>query len=193
MDRFRRWWSRFATLMQQEVRTLLVAPNQGEVERLASLLREYELPYRLGSRDPARGQRERCTTSRSYLAGDLRTPVIVRTALASGVSLPDARLVVFGAQDFFDEADVTARPVPKKSKTAAFVSDFRDLTVGDYVVHVEHGIARYQGLREIEQDGDLAGVHDSGVCGERAAVCAADAAGPDPEIPVDGSRDRRRC
>jgi transcription-repair coupling factor (superfamily II helicase) len=83
----------------------------------------------------------------SYLAGDLRTPVIVRTALASGVSLPAARLVIFGAQDFFDEADVTARPAVKKSKTAAFVSDFRDLTVGDYVVHVEHGIARYQGLR----------------------------------------------
>ena len=79
--------------------------------------------------------------------------MILRTALASGVSLPDARLVLFGAQDFFDEADVTARPAPKKSKTAAFVSDFRDLAVGDYVVHVEHGIARYQGLREIEQDG----------------------------------------
>jgi transcription-repair coupling factor (superfamily II helicase) len=83
----------------------------------------------------------------------MRTPVILRTALASGVSLPDARLVLFGAQDFFDDADVTARPAPKKSKTAAFVSDFRDLAVGDYVVHVEHGIARYQGLREIEQDG----------------------------------------
>jgi transcription-repair coupling factor (superfamily II helicase) len=83
----------------------------------------------------------------------MRTPVILRTALATGVSLPDARLVLFGAQDFFDEADVTARPAVKKSKTAAFVSDFRDLTVGDYVVHVEHGIARYQGLREIEQDG----------------------------------------
>jgi transcription-repair coupling factor (superfamily II helicase) len=83
----------------------------------------------------------------------MRTPVILRTQLASGVSLPDARLVLFGAQDFFDEADITARPAPRKSKTAAFVSDFRDLTVGDYVVHVEHGIARYQGLREIEQDG----------------------------------------
>ena len=35
-------------LMNQDVRTLLVAPNQGEVERLANLLREYELPYRLG-------------------------------------------------------------------------------------------------------------------------------------------------
>jgi transcription-repair coupling factor (superfamily II helicase) len=134
------------------VRTLLVAPNQGEVERLANLLREYEVPYRLGSRIPHAGS-ENLYDESSYLAGDMRTPVILRTALASGVSLPDARLVLFGAQDFFDDADVTARPAPKKSKTAAFVSDFRDLAVGDYVVHVEHGIARYQGLREIEQDG----------------------------------------
>jgi transcription-repair coupling factor (superfamily II helicase) len=139
-------------LMNQDVRTLLVAPNQGEVERLANLLREYEVPYRLGSRIPHAGS-ENLYDESSYLAGDMRTPVILRTALASGVSLPDARLVLFGAQDFFDDADVTARTVPKKSKTAAFVSDFRDLAVGDYVVHVEHGIARYQGLREIEQDG----------------------------------------
>ncbi|MGB9147770.1 MAG: transcription-repair coupling factor, partial [Acidobacteriaceae bacterium] len=140
------------TLMNQEVRTLLVAANQGEVERLASLLREYELPYRLGSRIQHAGS-ENLYDESSYLAGDMRTPVILRAALASGVSLPDAHLVLFGAQDFFDEADVLARPAAKKSKTAAFVSDFRDLTVGDYVVHVEHGIAQYQGLREIEQDG----------------------------------------
>ena len=44
-------------------------------------------------------------------------------------------------------------PSRKKSKTAAFVSDFRDLAIGDYVVHVEHGIAQYQGLKEIVQDG----------------------------------------
>ncbi len=141
------------TLMEQEVRTLLVAPNQGEVERLAGVLREYELPYRLGSRIQHAGS-ENVYDESSYLTGETRTPVILRTALAAGVSLPDARLVLFGAQDFFDEADVTARPAAKKkSKTAAFVSDFRDLAVGDYVVHVEHGIARYQGLREIEQDG----------------------------------------
>ena len=139
-------------LMQQEIRTLLVAPNQGEVERLATLLREYELPYRLGSRMQHTGS-ETMYDESSYLAGDMRTPVILRTALATGVSLPDARLVLFGAQDFFDEADITPRPAPKKSKTAAFVSDFRDLAVGDYVVHVEHGIAQYHGLREIEQDG----------------------------------------
>lgn len=140
------------TLMQQETRMLLAAPNQGEVERLASVLREYEIPYRLGSRIQHAGS-ETVYDESSYLAGDLRTPILVRSQLSSGVSLPESNLVIFGANDFSDEADVMARPAPKKSKTAAFVSDFRDLAVGDYVVHVEHGIARYMGLKEITQDG----------------------------------------
>jgi transcription-repair coupling factor (superfamily II helicase) len=140
------------SLMQQETRMLLVAPNQGEVERLANLLREYELPYRLGSRIQHSGS-ENIYDESSYLAGNYRTPILVKSSLSAGVSLPDTNLVLFGANDFSDEADVTARPAPRKSKTAAFVSDFRDLTVGDYVVHVEHGIAQYTGLREIVQDG----------------------------------------
>jgi transcription-repair coupling factor (superfamily II helicase) len=140
------------SLMQQETRMLLVAPNQGEVERLANLLREYELPYRLGSRIQHTGS-ENIYDESSYLAGNYRTPILVKSSLSAGVSLPDTNLVLFGANDFSDEADVTARPAPRKSKTAAFVSDFRDLTVGDYVVHVEHGIAQYTGLREIVQDG----------------------------------------
>jgi transcription-repair coupling factor (superfamily II helicase) len=140
------------SLMQQETRMLLVAPNQGEVERLAGLLREYELPYRLGSRVQHAGS-ENIYDESSYLAGNYRTPILVRSTLSAGVSLPEANLILFGANDFSDEADVTARPAPRKSKTGAFVSDFRDLTIGDYVVHVEHGIARYLGLKEIEQDG----------------------------------------
>src|ERR1700733_14610172 len=138
---------------EQEIRMLLVAPNYGEVERLAAMLREYGQPYQLGSRALAPG--EQPYDESSHLAGDFRTPVIVQTAISSGVSLPDSKLVIIGANDFSDEADVEARPTPRKakSKTAAFVSDFRDLTVSDYVVHVEHGIARYMGLKEIEQDG----------------------------------------
>ena len=89
----------------------------------------------------------------SYMAGDLRVPVIVRTQISAGVSFTDSNLIVFGANDLSDDADVAARPEPKRSKTAAFVSDFRDLGIGDYVVHVEHGIAQYQGLKEITQDG----------------------------------------
>src|SRR6202522_2005008 len=138
-------------LIAAKSRIVLAAPHQGDVERLATVLREYQIPYRLGSRNPHPG--ETMLDEGSYLAGDLRFPVIVRTPLASGVSFIDANLILFGANDLSDEADVAARPEPKRSKTAAFVSDFRDLTIGDYVVHVEHGIAQYHGLKEIAQDG----------------------------------------
>ncbi|HEY4379317.1 MAG TPA: transcription-repair coupling factor [Acidobacteriaceae bacterium] len=148
-------------LVQQDARILIAAPNQGEVERLASLLQEYQVSYRLGSRTLAPGSATVYSES-SYLAGDLQTPVIVRAAIANGVQVLDLRdadgratarqVILFGAQDLVDDADVQARPVTRsKSKMSAFVSDFRDLAVGDYVVHVEHGISRYCGLRVIEE------------------------------------------
>ncbi len=145
-------------LMKQDARILLTAPNQGEVERLAGLLQEYQVPYRLGSRTDQHGSSNVYSES-SYLAGDLRTPVIVRTTIAAGVQVLDLdkstarQIIIFGAQDLSDEADITARPIRRsKSKTAAFISDFRDLAVGDYVVHVEHGISRYCGLRVIDEN-----------------------------------------
>jgi len=149
------------SLIKQEARILLTAPNQGEVERLAGLLQEYQLPYRLGSRNESPGSSTVYTES-SYLGGntiDLRTPVIVKTPIAAGVQILDLdkatarQIIIFGAQDLTDDADVTTRPVRRgKSKAAAFISDFRDLAVGDYVVHVEHGIAQYCGLRVIEEN-----------------------------------------
>jgi transcription-repair coupling factor (superfamily II helicase) len=138
-------------LMAAETRVVLAAPNQGDVERLATVLRDYQIPYRLGSRAARPG--ETVTDEAGLTTTSIRVPTIVRTPLAAGVSFADLNLVLFGANDFSDEADVAARPEPKRSKTAAFVSDFRDLRQGDYVVHVQHGIAQYQGLKEIEQDG----------------------------------------
>src|SRR4029453_8933034 len=41
----------------------------------------------------------------------------------------------------------------KKSKTAAFLSDFRDLKVNDYVVHIDHGVSRFGGLQTLELGG----------------------------------------
>ena len=149
------------TLVKSETRVLLTAPNQGEVERLAGLLQEYGVAYRLGSRNMAAGS-ETIYSESSYLAGTTSTPVIVRAAMANGVQVLDLekasarQIVIFGANDLSDEADVTARPVTRKSKTAAFISDFRDLAVGDYVVHVEHGIAQYCGLRVLDEGADAA-------------------------------------
>ncbi len=140
------------SLMEGGQRVVIAAANQGELERTADLLREYELPYRIGWRSEQAtselGQKERAARP-----GEKTPPALVRAALANGVALTDSSLAVIGVNDISDDADVAARPAVKKSKTAAFVSDFRDLTVNDYVVHVEHGIARYMGLREIDQGG----------------------------------------
>jgi transcription-repair coupling factor (superfamily II helicase) len=148
------------SLILQDARVILTVPNQGEVERLAGLLQDYKVPYRLGSRNMAAGS-ETIYSESSYLAGSTSTPIIVRTPIANGVQVLDLeksgarQIVVFGANDLTDEADITARPATRKSKTAAFISDFRDLTIGDYVVHVEHGIAQYCGLRTIDEDSGI--------------------------------------
>src|SRR6266481_5702086 len=128
---------------------ILAAPNTGEVERLADMFTEYNASYRLGSRTRSG---ESYADETSYFAGDVLTTTLLKAYLPDGFVLPEAHLAIFGARDLFDESDlVAARPQRQKSKVSAFLSDFRDLQVGDYVVHVEHGIGQYQGLKEINQ------------------------------------------
>src|ERR1700687_2473379 len=128
---------------------ILAVPNTGEVERLADMFTEYKASYRLGSRTRSG---ESYADETSYFAADVLTTTLLKAYLPDGFVLPEAHLAIFGARDLFDESDlVAARPQRQKSKVSAFLSDFRDLQVGDYVVHVEHGIGQYQGLKEINQ------------------------------------------
>jgi transcription-repair coupling factor (superfamily II helicase) len=128
---------------------LFSVPNIGEVERLADIFTEYNVSFRLGSR--TRGG-ESYADETSYFAGEIHTTTLAKAYVPDGVLFPDAHLAIFGARDLFDESDtVASRPQRQKSKVSAFLSDFRDLQVGDYVVHVEHGIGQYQGLKEINQ------------------------------------------
>jgi len=130
-------------------RVLVAAPNTGELERLADFFAESGLPFRLGSR--TRGG-ESYADETAYFTGDVLAATIVKAYIPDGMILPDAALAIFGTRDLFDESDsIVSRPLRQKSKTSAFLSDFRDLQVGDYVVHVEHGIGQYQGLKEINQ------------------------------------------
>jgi transcription-repair coupling factor (superfamily II helicase) len=134
-------------------RVLFCAASTGEVERLADIFSEYSLPFRLGSRIHAGG--DNYVEESSYFTEEIGTTTIAKAYVPEGVLLPDANVAVFGAGDLFEEPEaISARPARQKSKVSAFLSDFRDLQVGDYVVHVEHGIAQYQGLKEIEQ-GDI--------------------------------------
>src|SRR5438876_875366 len=130
-------------------RMLIAVPNTGEIERLADIFTEYAVSFRLGSRTRSG---ESYADETAYFAGEVLTTTLAKAYVPDGVALPDANLTILGARDLFDESEsVVSRPQRQKSKTSAFLSDFRDLQVGDYVVHVEHGIGQYQGLKEINQ------------------------------------------
>jgi transcription-repair coupling factor (superfamily II helicase) len=136
-------------LSEEGKHVLFAAANTGELERLADIFTEYNVPFRLGSR--TRGG-ESYADETAYFSGEVFATTLVRAYVPDGVFLPEAALAIFGSRDLFDESEaVVARPQRLKSKVSAFLSDFRDLQVGDYVVHVEHGISQYQGLKEINQ------------------------------------------
>ncbi|MFZ0913803.1 MAG: transcription-repair coupling factor [Candidatus Korobacteraceae bacterium] len=139
-------------LAREGKRVVFAVSSTGEVERLADVFNEYNLSFRIGSRTPKPGS-EVFVDESSYFAEDVVATTIVKAYVPEGVALPEANLVLFGARDLFDEPEVSlAHPQRQKSKVSAFLSDFRDLAIGDYVVHVEHGIGQYQGLKEIPQE-----------------------------------------
>ena len=83
---------------------------------------------------------------------DQRDPFyIVHGYLSSGFLIPDAALTIVTEEDLF--AKVTRHRPQPRSKTATFLSPLEDLNAGDYVVHVQYGISRYNGLRHLSVQG----------------------------------------
>jgi transcription-repair coupling factor (superfamily II helicase) len=139
-------------LTREGKRVMFAVSSTGEVERLADVFNEYNVSFRIGSRTPKPGS-EVFVDESTYFAEDVVATIIVKAYVPEGLVLPEANLVLFGSRDLFDESEVSlGRPQRQKSKVSAFLSDFRDLAIGDYVVHVEHGIGQYQGLKEIPQE-----------------------------------------
>src|SRR5262249_51343929 len=73
--------------------------------------------------------------------------------LSAGFDLPEAKLRLLVETDLFDEAAPTkirqAQLTRKRSPISSFLSDFRDLKPGDFVVHVDHGIGQFHGLQQL--------------------------------------------
>ena len=70
----------------------------------------------------------------------------------------------------------------RRSAAKTFLSDFRDLKVGDLVVHVDNGIGVFVGLKQIAVGVDAAGVHGAPLRRRRQALRPGRAARSRPEI-----------
>ena len=73
-------------------------------------------------------------------------PSVISGILTRGFNYPALGLMLLGEQDIFGTDKITA---PKK-KNGNRISYFGDVNPGDYVVHDEHGIGRYEGLFNVK-------------------------------------------
>ena len=111
----------------------IVLQSSGMAERLSEILGDYNVSI----------------PSKSLIVGDL----------SNGFEIPSLNLTVYTETDIFGESTQQEFQKPKtkdqrpKTKLGAFISDFRDLKPGDFVVHVDHGIGKFEGLQTISAQG----------------------------------------
>ena len=138
------------TQLEAGTKLAFFAPTTGEIERLADVFSEYSVPYQIdlaGDRAPDY-LRERAQSSSAAIA-------LIRGEVARGTAFPETGLTIFGSEDLFESQEKAAAK-PAVSHLGKFSADQFDLKPGDFVVHVEHGVGQYLGVREIAQ-GDAKG------------------------------------
>lgn len=89
-------------------------------------------------------------TDRDHLLA--HTVQLVAGNLDNGFELPSANLVIVTEKEMFGTV-VKKRPRQTTFNNAERIKSYTDLKPGDYVVHVNHGIGRYEGMKTMEVDG----------------------------------------
>jgi transcription-repair coupling factor (superfamily II helicase) len=70
-------------------------------------------------------------------------------SLSSGFRLLDERLVLVTGSELFHRTDL---PRASRRRLGRAIDSFLDLRAGDFVVHLSHGIARYNGMKVLERE-----------------------------------------
>jgi transcription-repair coupling factor (superfamily II helicase) len=131
------WVEEVRRSRERQDQVLFIAATHGRVERTVELLRDYDVvAVDLDRAEDAHAAAVLVATGR----------------LSRGFRLPEARLQLWAETDLFEEERRTQER--RRAAKGAFLSDFRDLKVGDHVVHVDHGIGVFVGLKQINVGAD---------------------------------------
>ncbi|AEJ61468.1 transcription-repair coupling factor [Spirochaeta thermophila DSM 6578] len=110
-------------------------------EELSRLL---SLGYRVYVLTDSEPQRERL----AFLLREFPDVKVELTTLSTGFVLPEAKRAVFHENEIFGRRRRT--PASVKRVKSAPIDSFVELSPGDYVVHVHHGIGRFLGIKRMK-------------------------------------------
>ncbi|WP_029379210.1 transcription-repair coupling factor [Staphylococcus xylosus] len=132
--------SEFQRFIQNDYTVVVLAETEVKKERIQSMLNEMHIPTFID------------TPTHRNEGG---SAIITEGSLSEGFELPYMQLVVVTERELFKSKQ---KKKPKQQKTltnAEKIKSYQDLKVGDYIVHVHHGVGRYLGVETLE----VGGVH----------------------------------
>jgi transcription-repair coupling factor (superfamily II helicase) len=121
-------------------RVVFVAPTKGDAARLRELLANYDLQVPI-LEEPAPAVLQRADFTRAIVCGHLN----------QSFRLPEAQLVFVTFDEIFGTRK--RQPAPIKSHPSHFLTSLSELKQDDFVVHLDHGIGVYRGLKFLKVAG----------------------------------------
>ena len=131
---------RFKEWMELGLRIQIVCHTQTHIERIQGLFE----PYGIASVRKEEG----IPAFPAVLGTDFQGLTLWQGVITQSRIFPLLRLVILSEEEIFGHKKRVARSAAwAASDKSRLLSSFRDLKVGDYVVHRDHGIGRYLGLK----------------------------------------------
>jgi transcription-repair coupling factor (superfamily II helicase) len=126
------------TLRKAGKRVLIACWSEGSADRLATILRDHGLAPLVVAKDWAEAQ-----------SHDIGIVSMIVLPQEQGFETP--QMAVIAEQDIL--GDRLVRKARKSKKAADFLTELSSLSPGDLMVHVDHGIGRFEGLKTIDVQG----------------------------------------
>ncbi|QLK85300.1 transcription-repair coupling factor [Staphylococcus sp. 17KM0847] len=128
--------SEFQRFIKQDYHVVVMAETETKKSRIQSMLSEMHVPTLLNP---------------SVEAMAPGHAAIVNGSLAEGFELPYMSLVVVTERELFkSQQKKTSKKRRKTISNAEKIKSYQELNIGDYVVHVHHGVGRYLGVETLE-------------------------------------------
>lgn len=123
------------TRISKKYRILIMAGTEARAQRLNSSLKEQ------GFNSEYKEEIDLMTEGKI---------VVTSGSISRGMEFPGIRLSIISDKEVYKDRKAKPRPVPKKGRK---IESFTDIKAGDYVVHVNHGIGIFKGIKELVIEG----------------------------------------